>query len=349
MVLHTKHLHRATFTERLVVTKFHSPFLMGRSFLGVLFLFYMRRSLFFSLFSFGLIYCTKPEPITPSPSVDKLAFEHQLITANLVHDSLGFKSDSSNFKLTPTLDEASGIVHSNSNPNMFWLHEDSGSGAHVYLYNAKGERQQRYSVTDISARDYEDIAIITTNGISTVYLGDIGDNNKSRKNIAIYAFEEPVFTGDSLHNQIDHVLTYNLTYPNAEAHNCEAFFMDPVTEHLWLFTKAKGMCKVFTVDLHANATTLSLVGEINIRFQEITAADISSNGQHIAIKSYEYVYYWERIADEGISQTFQKEPLVIPYSAEVQGEAFAWISADRYVTISEAGNGIAPKLQFYQR
>jgi hypothetical protein len=309
----------------------------------------MRRSLFFTVFSLGLIHCTKPEPISPSPSGDTLAFEHQLNTATLVHDSLGFKPDSSAFALTPTLDEASGIARSNSNPNMFWLHEDSGSGAHVYLYNAKGERQQRYSITGIAARDYEDIAIHTTSGISTVYLGDIGDNNKSRKNIAIYAFEEPVFTGDSLHNQIDNAVTYSLTYPNEEAHNCEAFFMDPVTGNLWLFTKAKGICKVFTVDLQTNATILRLVGEINIRFQEITAADISANGQHIAIKSYEYVYYWERIADEDISQTLQKEPVVIPYIAEVQGEAFAWVSADRYVTVSEAGNGIAPKLQFYQR
>lgn len=296
--------------------------------------------------------CKKTEQIPPvSEPIESPIFNHSLITSQLTHDSLGFRPDSITYELHPALDETSGIVGSINNPNMFWLHEDSGSGAAIYLYDKTGKRKQRYQLTGIASRDYEDIAIARNEkGIPIIYLADIGDNSNSRKNIQIFAIPEPNFLADTVSNTISQgVQTINLNYPDNIAYNAEAILVSPNSSDLWIFTKANGKCKVFNANLAHNQPKLTHVGNLDIRFQTITAADMSSDGKEILIKSYEYIYYWKGNNNQEVADILTSEPVVIPYLAEVQGEAICWANKNAYLTISEAGNGISPKFQFYSR
>ena len=92
------------------------------------------------------------------------------------------------------------------------------------------------------------------------------------------------------------------------------------------------------------------LGNINFRFQQITAADISHDGEHILLKSYDYIYYWHRTNNAPLNEVFLGTPIRLPYNAEVQGEAVCWLNEqNQYMTISELNNGILPGLSRYNQ
>ena len=191
------------------------------------------------------------------------------------------------------------------------------------------------------------------------YIADIGDNNTYRTHVSIYRFPEPNFAQDTQLNEISNNLIeeLKLTYPIVDGiptkENAEALFVDPLSQDLFIFTKAKSICKIMTSNgpiAFGEETKLKHVGTLRFRFQEITAADISSNGEHIAIKSYEFIYYWNRTPNETVLEALEREPALLAYQGETKGEAICWLqNGQRYVTVSELASNISPKFQFYSR
>jgi hypothetical protein len=57
------------------------------------------------------------------------------------------------------LDELSGIAASRTNPGSWWLHNDSGDRARVFLLDHQARRVATYAVTGADAVDWEDIAV----------------------------------------------------------------------------------------------------------------------------------------------------------------------------------------------
>src|SRR6185503_14763457 len=79
------------------------------------------------------------------------------------------------------LDEISGMSQSRGNPNIFWVHNDSGDQARVYAVNRKGVLVGTYLLDGASAVDWEDMAMgPAPGGRSYLYLADIGDNSARR-------------------------------------------------------------------------------------------------------------------------------------------------------------------------
>lgn len=68
----------------------------------------------------------------------------------------------------------------------------------------------------------------------------------------------------------------------------------------------------------------------------ITAGDISRDGKEVVIKSYIYIFYWDRKTDETIPQCLKRVFIGLPYNPEKQGEAIGFTKDGRsYYTISE--------------
>jgi hypothetical protein len=71
-------------------------------------------------------------------------------------------------------------------------------------------------------------------------------------------------------------------------------------------------------------------------FKWITGGDISKDGQQVLIKSYTKVYYWKRENNEPIWKTVQRNPKLLPYLMERQGEAIGFTADGKgYYTTSE--------------
>ena len=80
---------------------------------------------------------------------------------------------------------------------MLWAHEDSGAGPDVVALSFSGQTRQTFRLEGVSARDWEDMDVGPgpAPGVSYLYLGDIGDNGKSRPNITIQRVPEPAVAG----------------------------------------------------------------------------------------------------------------------------------------------------------
>jgi hypothetical protein len=94
------------------------------------------------------------------------------------------------------LREASGIAASRRIAGTFWAITDSGAPV-VYALDAMGAVTGHVRVTGAQVADWEAIAVGPCGGASCAYIGDIGDNDGSRKQITIYRVAEPAATGES--------------------------------------------------------------------------------------------------------------------------------------------------------
>lgn len=116
------------------------------------------------------------------------------------------------------LPEASGLTLSHRTPGLLWSHNDSGPPA-ILAINASGAVQGRVQVSNATVDDWEDITAGPCPGGSCLYIADIGDNGKGRRNITIYRVPEPQ-PGDG---KTAPAGAFTARYPDG-AHDAEALF-----------------------------------------------------------------------------------------------------------------------------
>src|SRR5688572_29419145 len=90
----------------------------------------------------------------------------------------------------PGVVEASGAAASRRHPGVIWTHNDSGDPA-VFAFDAGGKARGRVTVSGATVTDWEDIALGPCPQGSCLYIADIGDNDRARKQITIYRVPEP--------------------------------------------------------------------------------------------------------------------------------------------------------------
>ena len=86
--------------------------------------------------------------------------------------------------------ESSGVVASRWYPKVFWTHNDGGGPKKQVLYAIDREGKTRASLPVIgeTLHDWEDIAI---DDAGQLFIGDIGNNDAKRDNLAVYEIDEP--------------------------------------------------------------------------------------------------------------------------------------------------------------
>ena len=93
----------------------------------------------------------------------------------------------------PRIQESSGLVAA-STPGIVFTHNDSGDEARFFAVATRGATLTTYVLPDVQARDWEDIARgPDEHGRSSLWLGDIGDNDAKRDNgLLVHRVAEPV-------------------------------------------------------------------------------------------------------------------------------------------------------------
>ncbi len=240
------------------------------------------------------------------------------------------------------LKEISGVVASRRYPQVLWAHNDSRGGANVYAVNTDGILVATWSLEGVIAFDWEDIAAGPgpEEGVNYLYVGDIGDNFALRSEIVVYRFPEPDVIQDGTVSEFE---TFRLSYPEPGL-NAEALAVDPVTGDLIIITKDRdGPEDIWRApgdELRDGlATRLEPLASLNLGNKiEVTAADITTNGDRIALRGYEDVWIWPRIGLD-LSETFAAEPCSAASPSEVQGEALAFDPATLNIYTVSEGTG----------
>jgi hypothetical protein len=283
-----------------------------------------------------------PPPPPPKPPVLDAACNAKLIastTGTVASDAI---------------DEASGIAASRRVDGVWWVHNDSGDTARVFAIGSTGTTLGEYALSGATAVDWEDIAAGPgpSAGVSYLYVGDIGDNAKSRASVQVYRVPEPLVNPTApvtTPQTLTGVATLTFLYPDGP-HDAEALLVDPVTGQLFIITKDLngGVAQVFgaPADLAAGSTTtLTQVATFTLgALQGVTAADVTPAGDVVALRTYFGVRLYPRPAGTSLGDAFSQTPCTgaaAPFgsassASEPQGEALGFTRDGRgYLTLSE--------------
>ena len=247
------------------------------------------------------------------------------------------------------LREASGIVASVANPRHLWTHNDGGNKAEIFLINEKAETVMTCKLKNIINRDWEDITIGRgpKEGINYLYIADIGDNDGRYAYKMLYRIEEPALSDKEIEiEKIDTLLIQLADRPR----DTEAIMVDPITNNFYLITKREHQARLYEIKFPFAGDTLKAEPVITFPFNHAVAANISSDGNEVLIKSYQHIYYWKRNTGEAFLQLMEKEPVQLNYRTEPQGESIAWSQdGTGFYTLSESEKGTGGNLYFYKR
>lgn len=247
------------------------------------------------------------------------------------------------------LDETSGITPSHVKKDWYWLHNDSGDKARVFLANRSGEAKGCANFNE-EVFDCEDIA----SGIgyqpgTFVYLGDIGDNMAIRSQINIYVFEEnELLKAAQKNDKIKHYRKVTLQYPDGPR-DAETLMIDPKDSLVYIVSKREKNVHVYTTTLKQLFTQAKITLQLRavIPHTYLTSGDISADGSEVLLRNYDSLFYWKRKPNEPVYETVKSAPVLLPYRREKQGEAICFTTAnDGFLTTSE---GKHQPIYFYQR
>jgi hypothetical protein len=251
--------------------------------------------------------------------------------------------------------EASGIAASRRHPGLYYVHNDSGDSPRVFLIDRQGATRAVIRLQGAQAIDYEDIAMAPGEkpGTFDVCVADIGDNSGRRPQVVIYRFAEPDLparAGDSVDVQ---PVAYRLRYAEGPA-DAEALAFHPRTGDAYIFTKSyEGRSAVYKLAAPWDARQETIVSKLlmlelpaTLALQRVvTAADISPDGQRLAVRCYGAGWEWRLppgTPDQDFERIFKTTPVELALPAERQGEAIGYAAdGGALLTISE---GASPTL-----
>jgi hypothetical protein len=237
----------------------------------------------------------------------------------------------------PSANELSGLVRSRSQPDLLWSHDDSGAGPILYGLRADGRVAAKPTVTGAQAVDWEDIA---TGPGPLLYIGDIGDNDRTRASIDVYRVREPR-VGEGATAPAERL---RLHYPDGP-HDAETLLVDPLRGDLVVVTKVVGSASAYRTSARLPAGSETTLGQARpvagVSFA--TGGDVSADGRVVAIRGYGSVAVWVRHGRERLTTTLRRAPCVSPTSllAEGQGEAIALDRHGRsFITVAEGAPAV---------
>ncbi len=243
----------------------------------------------------------------------------------------------------PGLEEVSGIVVSRDQTGYFWVHNDSGDSATLYMIDLQGRLIMTALLEGIEAIDWEDIALVECDGTDLLIIGDIGDNGAERDHVSVHIVEEPKYTGEpAMVIPAQLIKTYTIQYEEGPR-DSESINYHPVSRQVSIITKREKNVMLYSFDLDdSRQKVLSSLGEIALR--NFTSADINDKGE-LLIKNYKSIFFWE--ADSQINVIISKTPVRIPYLPEPQGEAIGWDGLGGFYTLSELNEDAKQILYYY--
>lgn len=277
------------------------------------------------------------------------------------------------------LKEASGLAGSIGNPDLLWVHNDSGDEARIFLIDEQANLKATVKFDHVKNRDWEDITVGPgpVEGKNYVYVGDIGDNKAKYKDRFIYRAEEPVAdwskTSDTTLVKIDSI---KFQLPD-EPRDTESMMIDPLTRDIYIISKREEKVNLYRLP-YPQSTTEEITAELALSklefnqleekvvsqkdgqeltngyrseyFNQIVACDMSHDGSELLIKSYSSVYYWKRGEKESVVDMLRRKPIHLPYLPEPQGEAITFdVQGNGYFTLNEKAGKNPQRLIFYKR
>ncbi|MDR2213191.1 MAG: LpqB family beta-propeller domain-containing protein [Pseudomonadales bacterium] len=226
------------------------------------------------------------------------------------------------------LSELSGLAHSRRQPKVVWAHNDSGDEARLFALDTQGRsilptyaaltqygdapqmgktQWQGFAVLGASNVDWEDI----TADDNYLYVADLGNNRNRRRNLAIYALSEIDPTASTRSAVIQ---KYPVVYPDQHEFPDPSWDFDSESlfaadGNLYVITKHRAAtwphkwergAKLYRLDTrYTDRDNLLTLVDSHPELTAATGAELSPDGQRLAVVSYTELWLFERPAEGG--------------------------------------------------
>ncbi|HEY8563181.1 MAG TPA: hypothetical protein VIL74_22580 [Pyrinomonadaceae bacterium] len=254
--------------------------------------------------------------------------------------------------------ESSGLAASKCQPDVFWTHNDSGDNAFIFAVNKKGEKLGTWKVAGAKADDWEDIAQIKTeSGECVLYIGDIGNNTRTRDEFTIYRVKEPEVSAENKNSSkknpagTEGAKAIRFVYPDMR-HDAETLMVHPASGDIYILSKRlSGAAAIYKLkgDFDPNKTNkLEKLADFSVPAIPngfLTGGDISSDGKRVVICDYFNAY--ELVLPESaknFDEIWKETPATIELGPRDQGESIAY-AADGKSIFAGSENKKSPLIE----
>lgn len=230
---------------------------------------------------------------------------------------------------TSLLAEISGAVSSSLNPHCLWVHNDSGNENCLYALDTRTAAVIAvYRIAGVANHDWEDIAAGPgpEQGVSYLYVADIGDNDMKRPVKQIVRFPEPRLTAGSPAEMkiVRGADIISFKYPDG-CHDAETLLLDPLSRDMYIVSKTSRDAVLYRLSFPQNTDRVIAAEKCGaVHLPQATAGSVTRDGSGIVIKNYFSLFYWRRDAGSTLFQALGAAPVILPYIPEPQGEAVCW-------------------------
>jgi hypothetical protein len=250
----------------------------------------------------------------------------------------------------PRLTEVSGIAAGIASPDVLYVHNDSGDSARFFALDAhSGRVRGEYDVPGARNVDWEDIAVAPdARGVPSVWIGDIGDNDGTRAEVAVYRVDEPrVPAGAAAPITTGRPDVWRLSYPDG-ARDAESLAVTPGGAAYIVSKSLTGESRVYALPSSPDATRVQPVrriGTVQLGVVRVGAArDLAGqltatggafggNGNQFVLRTYSDAYLWP-VAHGDLAAALRARPTRVQLPAQPQGEGIT-ISGTRLLVDSE--------------
>jgi hypothetical protein len=216
--------------------------------------------------------------------------------------------------MVPEIPETSGLAVSRRHPGLLWTHNDSGSAAVLFALDTAGTLRGRVRIP-IRTRDWEDVSAARCPSGDCLYIADIGDNRRTRRQVQIYRVPEPA-PGDA---ETAPPEVFTATYADGP-HNAEAMFV--VGSDLFIITRDRigALYRAAMTPSDTRELTLTRIGELGL--SAVTDAEASRDEKSVVVRtSHEAVLFRTDDLIRGVNAPYRRIP--IDRLKEAQGEGVA--------------------------
>lgn len=261
--------------------------------------------------------------------------------------------------MAPPKGEASGLAVSRANRDLLWTHDDSGGKPELYAVDATGQARGTLQIGGVKNEDWEDLAAGRLDGRAWLIIGDIGDNDAKRRELAIHFVPEPTLAQLSVAGMLAErpAATLRLRYADGPR-DCESLALDEGGRALYLLTKRDATPRLYRVALPSplasgevtaqfvglvphlpqpTATQLLLKGHLGKRRMQPCAMDFAADGSAAVVLTYGDVVMYPRQPGEPWGNALGRPPLRLAPHSLPQAEAVAFTPDARQILVASEG------------